>query len=123
MFESLHRGHGTYVESGEVVASVAGTVEQVNRLVTVHAARTRYNAEVGDLVVGRITEVRSYYIVPFTTNITFQVQPRRWKVDVGSRQDAVLMLSSVNLPGGVQVSFLRELFTHSCGLHTPSAEN
>jgi hypothetical protein len=32
-----------------------------------------------------------------------QVQPRRWKVDANSRQDAVLMLSSVNLPGGVQV--------------------
>ncbi|KAH9933375.1 uncharacterized protein B0H18DRAFT_983373 [Fomitopsis serialis] len=32
----------------------------------------------------------------------FQVQPRRWKVDANSRQDAVLMLSSVNLPGGVQ---------------------
>jgi exosome complex component RRP4 len=47
----------------------------------------RYNPEVGDLVVGRITEV----------------QPRRWKVDANSRQDAVLMLSSVNLPGGVQV--------------------
>ena len=47
----------------------------------------RYNPEVGDLVVGRITEV----------------QPKRWKVDAGSRQDAVLMLSSVNLPGGVQV--------------------
>ncbi|KAG5730813.1 Exosome complex component rrp4, partial [Termitomyces sp. T112] len=45
-----------------------------------------YNPEVGDLVVGRITEV----------------QPRRWKVDANSRQDAVLMLSSVNLPGGVQ---------------------
>lgn len=32
----------------------------------------------------------------------FQVQPRRWKVDANGRQDAVLMLSSVNLPGGVQ---------------------
>lgn len=31
-----------------------------------------------------------------------QVQPRRWKVEANSRQDAVLMLSSVNLPGGVQ---------------------
>jgi len=30
------------------------------------------------------------------------VQPRRWKVDANARQDAVLMLSSVNLPGGVQ---------------------
>ncbi|KAF8489880.1 exosome complex exonuclease rrp4 [Russula emetica] len=80
------RGHGTYVDNGEVVASVAGTIERVNKLVTVRALRTRYNPEVGDLVIGRITEV----------------QPRRWKVDANARQDAVLMLSSVNLPGGVQ---------------------
>ncbi|KAF8836832.1 hypothetical protein BDN67DRAFT_973681 [Paxillus ammoniavirescens] len=80
------RGHGTYVDKEEVIASVAGAVERVNKLVTVRAIRARYTAEVGDLVVGRITEV----------------QPRRWKVDANSRQDAVLMLSSVNLPGGVQ---------------------
>ncbi|KAL0581703.1 Exosome complex component rrp4 [Marasmius crinis-equi] len=49
-------------------------------------AYMRYNPEVGDLVIGRITEV----------------QARRWKVEANSRQDAVLMLSSVNLPGGVQ---------------------
>ncbi|KAI1795784.1 exosome complex exonuclease rrp4 [Ganoderma leucocontextum] len=80
------RGHGTYVDNEEVIASVSGTVERVNKLITVRAVRSRYNPEVGDLVVGRITEV----------------QPRRWKVDANSRQDAVLMLSSVNLPGGVQ---------------------
>lgn len=27
---------------------------------------------------------------------------QRWRVDANGRQDAVLMLSSVNLPGGVQ---------------------
>ncbi|PFH51003.1 hypothetical protein AMATHDRAFT_143578 [Amanita thiersii Skay4041] len=80
------RGHGTYVHNEEVIASVAGTIERVNKLVTVRALRARYNPEIGDLVVGRITEV----------------QPRRWKVDANGRQDAVLMLSSVNLPGGVQ---------------------
>lgn len=80
------RGHGTYVDKEQVIASVAGSVERVNKLVTVRAVRTRYNPEVGDLVVGRITEV----------------QPRRWKVDANGRQEAILMLSSVNLPGGVQ---------------------
>lgn len=64
------------MNSEEVIASVAGTVERVNKLVTVRAIRTRrvlhfslwilrrlyesflrYNPEVGDLVVGRITEV------------------------------------------------------------------
>ncbi|KAG6841458.1 hypothetical protein C0991_010883 [Blastosporella zonata] len=84
--QAYMRGHGTYIDNEEVIASVAGTIERVNKLVTVRATRTRYNPEVGDLVVGRITEV----------------QPRRWKVDANSRQDAVLMLSSVNLPGGVQ---------------------
>ncbi|KAJ7634735.1 exosome complex exonuclease rrp4 [Roridomyces roridus] len=84
--QTYMRGHGTYVENEEVIASVAGTIERVNKLVTVRAIRTKYNPEVGDLVVGRITEV----------------QPRRWRVDANSRQDAILMLSSVNLPGGVQ---------------------
>ncbi|KAF9482608.1 exosome complex exonuclease rrp4 [Pholiota conissans] len=84
--QAYMRGHGTYVDNEEVIASVAGTIERVNKLVSVRAIRSRYNPEVGDLVVGRITEV----------------QPRRWKVDANSRQDAVLMLSSVNLPGGVQ---------------------
>lgn len=30
-------GHGTYVDSDEVISSVAGTVERVNKLVTVRA--------------------------------------------------------------------------------------
>ena len=47
----------------------------------------RYTGEIGDVVVGRITEVAQ----------------KRWKVDVSARCDAILMLSSVNLPGGVQV--------------------
>lgn len=34
-------GHGTYVAKDDVVAAVAGTVERVNRLVTVRALRTR----------------------------------------------------------------------------------
>lgn len=32
-----------------------------------------------------------------------EVGPSRWKVDANARQDAILMLSSVNLPGGIQV--------------------
>lgn len=80
------RGHGTFVEDNNVVASLSGSIERVNKLVSVRALRTRYHGEVGDLVVGRITEV----------------QAARWKVDVNSHQDAILRLSSVNLPGGVQ---------------------
>lgn len=35
------RGHGTYVDDEQVIASVAGTVERVNKLVSVRAVRTR----------------------------------------------------------------------------------
>jgi exosome complex component RRP4 len=32
-----------------------------------------------------------------------QIAGKRWKVDLNSRQEASLLLSAVNLPGGVQV--------------------
>lgn len=31
-----------------------------------------------------------------------QVAGKRWRVDLGSKGEAVLLLSAVNLPGGVQ---------------------
>lgn len=82
------RGHGCYIDAAnsEIISSLSGTVDRVNKLISVHSARTRYRPEVGDLVIGRVTEV----------------QARRWRVDIGSRTDASLQLSSVNLPGGVQ---------------------
>jgi exosome complex component RRP4 len=82
------RGHGTYMEEDALTASVAGVVEQVNKLISVRPIKNRYNGEVGDVIVGRITEV----------------QQKRWKVDTNSRLDSVLLLSSVNLPGGELVS-------------------
>ncbi|PWN47812.1 hypothetical protein IE53DRAFT_375907 [Violaceomyces palustris] len=86
--QTFMRGHGSYLdqETSSILSSVCGTVERVNKLVSVRPVRTRYSPEVGDLVVGRVTEVG----------------PRRWKVDIGSKSDAALLLSSVNLPGGVQ---------------------
>lgn len=82
------RGHGTYLdtENSDIVSVVCGTAERVSKLLMVRPIRTRYRPEVGDLVVGRITEVQS----------------RRWKVDIGSQTDASLPLSAINLPGGVQ---------------------
>ncbi|KAA1083021.1 exosome non-catalytic core subunit rrp4 [Puccinia graminis f. sp. tritici] len=98
------RGHGTFIEEqseeqevaeldgetqtseGLIRSSLAGTVERINKLITVIPLSGRYRPEVGDLVIGRITEVQS----------------KRWKVEAGGRQHAVLMLGSVNLPGGVQ---------------------
>lgn len=68
------------------MASLCGRVERVNQLVTVRALRRRYAAEVGDVVLGRVTEVSG----------------RRWVLDVGGRGEGVLQLSAVELPGGAQ---------------------
>ncbi|TFJ82412.1 hypothetical protein NSK_006279, partial [Nannochloropsis salina CCMP1776] len=79
---SFIRGHGTYQEdaaergssvgveskAGKVrlCAGVAGVIERVNKLVTVVPPNTRYQGAIGDLVVGRVTEVGA----------------KRWKVDL-----------------------------------------
>ncbi|GJQ86332.1 hypothetical protein Trydic_g9028 [Trypoxylus dichotomus] len=78
------RGHGTYEENGDLKASVAGVKEEINKLISIRPLKCRYNGETGDVIIGRITEV----------------QQKRWKVDTNSRLDSVLLLSSVNLPGG-----------------------
>jgi exosome complex component RRP4 len=80
------RGHGTYSIDERTIATTAGIVERVNKLISVKPLRARYRGEIGDVVVGRITEV---------------VQ-KKWKVDINGRQDGVLLLSSISLPGGVQ---------------------
>lgn len=90
------RGHGSYLveneqaggEEGSAIlkSSVAGQIERVNRLISVRPLNIRYRGEIGDLVVGRITAVDS----------------KRWKVDIAGQKEAVLQLSSVTLPGGVQ---------------------
>ena len=51
---------------------------------------TRYVGEVGDVVIGRITQVGN----------------KRWKVDAHAMLDSALLLSCVNLPGGELVSLL-----------------
>ncbi|KAF6819589.1 exosome complex exonuclease RRP4 [Colletotrichum sojae] len=81
------RGHGTYVtpSTTDIVSSVAGTVTRTNKLLSVRPLRARYTPEIGDLVVGRIVEV----------------QAKRWRVDVGSSQLAILQISAINLPGGI----------------------
>lgn len=52
------------------------------------SSENRYNGEIGDIVIGRVKEVAQ----------------KRWRVDTHSRMDSILMLSSVNLPGGELVS-------------------
>ncbi|KAL7643963.1 UNVERIFIED_CONTAM: hypothetical protein RMT77_005975 [Armadillidium vulgare] len=80
------RGHGTYMENGNLIASVAGYVTTVNKLITVTPLRQVYQGAVGDTIVGRV----------------MQVQTSRWKVDVNSRLDAELRLANIQLPGGEQ---------------------
>jgi exosome complex component RRP4 len=79
------RGHGTYIKDDIIYSAVAGVVERINKLVSVRPFRARYTGEVGDLVIGRIVEVAQ----------------KRWKVDIKGRQEAILLLSSINLPGGI----------------------
>lgn len=71
-------------ERVKLIASVAGVVTRINRLISVRPVQSRYNGEVGDVVIGRIVEVGN----------------KQWKVDLGSRQPGKLMLGSINLPGG-----------------------
>ena len=40
---------------------------------------------------------------PSFYGVSCQVSNKRWKVEVNSKKDAELMLSAVNLPGGIQV--------------------
>lgn len=79
------KGHGVYFLDNMTYSAVAGNISRVNRLLSVTPLRGRYEPETGDHVIGRITEVGQ----------------KRWKVNIGAKQDAVLMLGSVNLPGGI----------------------
>lgn len=76
------------MDEDAIKASVAGVMEQVNKLICVRPLKCRYTGEIGDVVVGRI----------------ISVQQKRWKVDTNSRLDSILRLSSVNLPGGELVN-------------------
>ncbi|XP_014259620.1 exosome complex component RRP4 [Cimex lectularius] len=80
----LMSGHGTYLENNKIKSSLAGIEKRVNKLIFIKPLKCRYNGEIGDVVIGRITEV----------------QQSRWKVNINARLDGVLLLSSVNLPGG-----------------------
>ena len=81
------RGHGTLLVDGELISAVCGVVQRVNKLVSVAPLAGRYNAQLGDVVVGRVAEIVA----------------QRWKLDICAQQDAVLQLSAVNLPGSAQV--------------------
>lgn len=41
-----------------------------------------------------------------TVAVDIQVVPNRWKLEINFTKDAVLMLSSMNLPDGIQVLYI-----------------
>lgn len=76
------------MEDDDIRASVAGVMEQINKLISIKPLRYRYAGEIGDVVVGRIVDITQ----------------KRWKVDTNSKLDSTLLLSSINLPGGMTVT-------------------
>ncbi|RZC55335.1 hypothetical protein C5167_014181 [Papaver somniferum] len=54
--EGVLKGHGTSEVDGEIVATLCGIVEKVNKLVYVRTLRARYKPETGDIIVGRVIE-------------------------------------------------------------------
>ncbi|KAG5509337.1 hypothetical protein JKF63_06647 [Porcisia hertigi] len=75
----LHEG------AGEIVAAINGHVEVTDRVISVKGLLPRYQAEIGDVVVGRVLEVSG----------------NKWRVDVNSAQAAIMLLSNVTEPGGM----------------------
>uniref|UniRef100_A0A453NFT6 RRP4 S1 domain-containing protein n=1 Tax=Aegilops tauschii subsp. strangulata TaxID=200361 RepID=A0A453NFT6_AEGTS len=84
--DTILKGHGTSDQDGEVVATVCGVVERVQNLVCVRTLRARYKPQKGDIIIGRVSEIAS----------------KRWRLETNFSQGAVLMLSSMNLPDGIQ---------------------
>lgn len=85
--DNILKGHGTYDLGGELLATQCGVVERVNALVRIRPLKSRYiRPEIGDIVVGRVIEIA----------------PKRWRIDINFTQDAILMLSSMNTPDGIQ---------------------
>lgn len=58
--DRILKGHGTADINGEVVATLCGVVERVDKYVCVRALRSRYKPKAGDIVIGRVIEVKFY---------------------------------------------------------------
>jgi len=85
--EGFIKGHGTEQVENKIYSGHFGRVNQIDKLVTVQPFfSVRYTPEVGDVVVGRITQIYS----------------KKWRVDTNSRGDTTLNLSAINLPGVMQ---------------------
>lgn len=74
------RGHGVIHDGSALLATVAGRVVRVNKLISVAPFHRRYIAEIGDVVIGRVIDIG----------------PRYWRVSIESLQDAIMLLVSVS---------------------------
>lgn len=85
--EDFVRGHGTNKKEDYIVSTVFGNPVLINKLLSVHPVyNLRYTPEVGDVVVGRVTEIGN----------------KKWRVDINSKTEVSLSLTSITLPGTVQ---------------------
>lgn len=85
--EGYIKGHGTEEIDDKIYSTYFGTVNQINKLIVVSPIfPIRYTAEIGDVVVGRVS----------------QIYNRKWKLDTNCKNDTTLALSAINLPGVIQ---------------------
>jgi len=80
--EGLIQGAGTYAFQNSIYSSLIGYISRTNKLISVKPLKSRYQAKVGDIVIGRVKEIVN----------------KKWKVDVHSHEDATLHLNSIKLP-------------------------
>ena len=84
--DSYLTGHGVYEDDGKVFVARVGTLVHIEKLVYVKALHSRYEATVGDVVIGRVAEIQS----------------NRWMLDIQGSQRGQLPLGSVWIPGSEQ---------------------
>ncbi|RLN35051.1 hypothetical protein C2845_PM03G01430 [Panicum miliaceum] len=84
--DSILRGHWTSDQKGKLVSTLCGVVEWVDKLVHVRTLRTRYRPEICDILVGRVSKIG----------------PESWRLEINSKQDAVMKFSSINFPDVIQ---------------------
>ena len=80
--DGFMKGYGVTTRDKSIISTVRGKVEVVGKLVVVNPLTSIYSPNVGDIVVGRIS----------------QVQKQKWKVQIGTSVLADLRLSSIYLP-------------------------
>jgi len=47
-------GHGTYKVNNVIFSSLMGTVEITNKLIVVNPLKSKYQPQIGDIVIGRV---------------------------------------------------------------------